>query len=67
MREVIWQGMAEEFQEVPPAEHCIFALAEACTISNNSSHIICHVLGSFLIWYIEEPANHIPHAADNII
>ena len=67
MREVIWQGMAEEFQEVPPAEHCVFVLAEAGPISNRCLHISSHVLSSLLIWYIEEPANHIPHAADNII
>jgi len=67
MREEIRQGMAEEFQEVPPTEHTIFGLAEACSISNRCMHISCHVFGSFLKRKIEEPATHIPHAAYNII
>jgi len=67
MGEEIRQAMAEEFQEVPPTEYSVFGLAKACSISDWCTHISCHVFGSFLKRKIEEPATHIPHAADNII
>lgn len=58
---------AEEFQEIPPTEHCVFGLGEAGPIPHRCSHISCHVLSSLLEWEIEEPPYHFYHAPHYIL